>query len=145
MHILSDSRSRKQDVTLGSNSIEEDRHFLSFVLYCFVLFFFKGWATRLMGSYFPDQGLNPGPRTTTVEESLVDCQGTPERHFLFETFVLKAGGWWSGTEEMAMLIRIRTLNVGNISWASVIWKYFSSGKVLSPRSTMKRFSKIRAG
>ena len=40
MHILSDWRSRKQDVTLGSNSIEEDRHFLSFVslLFCFVLF-----------------------------------------------------------------------------------------------------------
>ena len=47
---------------------------------------------RLMGSYFPDQGLNPGPRPATVKASLLDCQGTPERHFQSETFVLKVGG-----------------------------------------------------
>ena len=114
---------------------------LSFLIF----FFFQVWATRLMGSYFPDQGLNPGPRPVTMKESLLDCRGTPERHFLTETFVLKVGGGWSGTEEMAILIRTRTLNVGNVSWAAVIWKYFSSGKVLSPGSTMKRFSKIGAG
>ena len=25
------------------------------------LFFFSGYATQLLGSQFPDQGLNPGP------------------------------------------------------------------------------------
>ena len=40
MYILSDWRSRKQDVTLGSNSTEEERHFLSFLSFLFFLFFF---------------------------------------------------------------------------------------------------------
>ena len=60
MYILSDWRSRKEDVTLGSNSIEEERHFLSFLSF----FFFKAEPRGLWDliSLTTDWTQAPGPR-----------------------------------------------------------------------------------
>ena len=143
MYILSDWRSRKQDVTLGSNSIEEERHFLSFLSFFF--FFFLRLSHEAYGILFPWPGIEPRPQARDSERVLTGLPGNTWEAFSTWDIFLKVGGGWSGTEEMAILIRTRTINVGNISWAAVIWKYLLSGKVLSPGSTMKRFSKIGAG
>ena len=47
-----------------------------------ILFFFFGCTTRLAGSQFPHQGLNPGPGSESSESQPPGHQGTPRVTFI---------------------------------------------------------------
>ena len=53
---------------------------LRYIYYLFLYYYYYyyfGHATWLVGSQFPDQGLNPGPNSKSAESQPLGYQGTP--------------------------------------------------------------------
>ena len=50
-----------------------------------VIFFFFGCAAQLAGSHFPNQGLNSGPSSESIELQPLDHQGTPICYSILNT------------------------------------------------------------
>ena len=94
MYILSDWRSRKQDVTLGSNSIEEERHFLSFLSFLFFFVFvfcFLRLSHEAYGILFPWPGFEPRPQARDSESVLTGLPGNTWEAFSIWDICSKSG------------------------------------------------------